>query len=448
MRHFNYLLLAVLVLAIASCNRPIRYDLIVENASIFDTQTGEVSNGKTILVNDGIIVGIINSNEPVRTKKVVDADGRLVIPGLIDTHASFEKSIYSTHKNANNHPKTLTTFYRNLYSRNYLPYGVTMALDMGTDSLWISQIINWKPNPKFADLLVSLNTSQLSKLKPDDFTSKVQSVIDTPIKYIYIDNCLEPQKEKLLKQKAEQKNIIVFEKTDCQLCSLEESKNIEYIISPILYIFNKCGDKTVVAKQIENVYGKQTKLPPSIYALEVFKYIVENNPALLDTIVSSINTHSGSISTNLHSMAGYCDLTHFKSEIDRNKIDLPNELKHRIEYNFNHLLSFVKKLHDSGISLRIGTNSDNGGLAFVSEQMLLADAGISASEIIKISTINAAKTLGIEKLYGSIEIGKKADLIIYDQNPLEDPKNFASTRRVIKSGKLFKRNMAKIDIDE
>lgn len=450
MRHFNYLLLAVLVIAIASCNRPIRYDLIVENASIFDTKTGEVSTGKTILVNDDIIVGIINSNEPVRTKKVVDADGRLVIPGLIDTHVSFEKAIFSTNKNADNHPKILTNFYRSRFSRNYMPYGITTAIDMGTDSLWLNQISQWQPNPKFTDLLVSYNSNYLSSTSSNAFLSKVQATMDSlsvkGIKYLYIDNCQDLQKNELLKQTAEQKNITIFEKSDCLPGDIKESKNIENIISPVLYFFNKYGDKTLVNKQIENVYGKIV-LPQELYALEVFKYIVENNPALLDTIVSSLKNTQVSISTNLHSMAEYCDQTHFNI-VDKDRMQLTKELKHRAEYSFNHLLSFVSKLHANGITLRIGTNSKKAGIAFISEQMLLADAGIPVAEIIKISTINGAKTLGIDKNYGSVEIGKKADLIIYDQNPLEDPKNFASPRRVIKSGKYFKRNDKRFELEE
>ncbi len=222
--------------------------------------------------------------------------------------------------------------------------------------------------------------------------------------------------------------------------------NIEYIYSPIINTFENNFDKKLLLNQIENVYGK-VDVPEEIYALEAFKYIVENNPALLDTLANKLSTQTISISTKLNSMAQYTDMSHMESN-NQNQFKLSKELKHRITYSFNHLLSFVKRIHNSGTSLRIGTNTENGGMAFISEQLLLAEAGISASDIIKISTLNAAKVLKLDNRFGSIEIGKKADLIIYDQNPLDDYKNFASTRRVIKSGKLFKRNPAKIDIEE
>ncbi|MGE0078186.1 MAG: amidohydrolase family protein [Bacteroidales bacterium] len=452
MKRYSYIILTALTILSVSCNRPIRYDLIVENATIFDVNTGEVIPGKTILVNGDSIVGIIDANEPVRTKKVVDADGRLVTPGNIDTHVSFEKAIYSTHKNADNHPKVLTTFYRSRFSRNYLPYGITTALDMGTEQQWLDQIYQWKQNPKFTDLLVSLNMEPFYDLDLNEFDSKIQNALNDlfskNVKYIYVDKCLSPEKSKLLKQRANQKNITIFEKIDSSPCSLKESPNIEHIYSPILYVFDKYGDRKAVDKQIENIYGKATKLPEEIYTLEVFKFIVENSPELLDTIIASIDPKTVSISSNLHSLAEYCDLNHFKSEINSDKIKLSNELKHRVAYNFNHMLSFVKRMHDSNISLRIGTNSQNAGKAFVAEQMILADAGINAADIIKISTINAAKALGIDNQVGSIEVGKKANLVIYDESPLDNPINFASTRRVVKSGRLFKRYAAKLDIEE
>lgn len=440
MKSYRLLIISTLALTIFSCNRPIRYDLIVENAAIFDTKTGEVTIGKTILIIGDSIVGIINSDEPVRTKKVVDADGRLVTPGNIDTHINFEKAIYSTHKNADNHPKVLTNFYRSKCSKNYLPYGITTIVDMTKDFNWASQMVKWQANPKFSDLIVAYTFSDMeqSSKSIDVLLSDLSSI---GVNHIYISNDKNNGLTKNIIEMASQKGIDVFIKP---INSFSDNNyvNIEYIYSPIINTFEKNFDKKLLLTQVENVYG-EVDVPEEIYALEAFKYIVENNPALLDTLANKLSRESTSISTKLNSMAQYTDMSHMKSNLNLSK-----ELKHRITYSFNHLLSFVKRIHNSGTSLRIGTNTENGGMAFISEQLLLAEAGISASDIIKISTLNAAKVLKIDNRFGSIEIGKKADLIIYDQNPIDDYKNFASTRRVIKSGKLFKRNPAKIDIEE
>lgn len=444
MKYYRLLIISTLALTIFSCNRPIRYDLIVENAAIFDTKTGEVTTGKTILIIGDSIVGIINSDEPVRTKKVVDADGRLVTPGNIDTHINFEKAIYSTHKNADNHPKILTNFYRSKCSKNYLPYGITTIVDMTKDFNWASQMVKWQANPKFSDLIVAYTFSDIeqSTQSIDVLLSDLSSI---GVNHIYISNDKNNSLTKNIVELASEKGIDVFIKP-INSFSDNNYANIEYIYSPIISTFENNFDKKLLLNQVENVYDK-VDVPDEIYALEAFKYIVENNPALLDTLANKLSNQKISISTKLNSMAQYTDMSHMESH-NENKFKLSKELKHRITYSFNHLLSFVKRIHNSGTTLRIGTNTENGGMAFISEQLLLAEAGISASDIIKISTLNAAKVLKIDNRFGSIEIGKKADLIIYDQNPLDDYKNFASTRRVIKSGKLFKRNPAKIDIEE
>ncbi len=444
MKYYRLLIISTLALTIFSCNRPIRYDLIVENAAIFDTKTGEVTTGKTILIIGDSIVGIINSDEPVRTKKVVDADGRLVTPGNIDTHINFEKAIYSTHKNADNHPKILTNFYRSKCSKNYLPYGITTIVDMTKDFNWASQMVKWQANPKFSDLIVAYTFSDIeqSSKSIDVLLSDLSSI---GVNHIYISNDKNTSLTKNIIEMASQKEIDVFIKPKNSF-SDNNYINIEYIYSPIINTFERNFDKKLLLNQVENVYGN-VDVPEEIYALEAFKYIVENNPALLDTLANKLSKSPISISTKLNSMAQYTDMSHMESN-NQNQFKLSKELKHRITYSFNHLLSFVKRIHNSGTTLRIGTNTEDGGMAFISEQLLLAEAGISSSDIIKISTINAAKVLKIDNQFGSIEIGKKADLIIYDQNPLDDYKNFASTRRVIKSGKLFKRNPAKIDIEE
>ncbi|HNV53037.1 MAG TPA: hypothetical protein PKM28_09120, partial [Tenuifilaceae bacterium] len=349
MKYYRLLIISTLALTVFSCNRPIRYDLIVENAAIFDTKTGEVTTGKTILINGDSIVGIINSDEPVRTKKVVDADGRLVTPGNIDTHINFEKAIYSTHKNADNHPKILTNFYRSKCSKNYLPYGITTIVDMTKDFNWASQMVKWQANPKFSDLIVAYTFSDIeqSSKSIDVLLSDLSSI---GVNHIYINNDKNNGLTKNIIEMASQKGIDVFIKP---INSFSDNNyvNIEYIYSSIINSFEKNFDKKLLLNQVENVYGN-VDVPEEIYALEAFKYIVENNPALLDTLANKLSKSPISISTKLNSMAQYTDMSHMESN-NQNQFKLSKELKHRITYSFNHLLSFVKRIHNSGTILRI-----------------------------------------------------------------------------------------------
>ena len=55
----------------------------------------------------------------------------------------------------------------------------------------------------------------------------------------------------------------------------------------------------------------------------------------------------------------------------------------------------------------------------------------------KLATIKSAELTGVSELYGSIEVGKKADLILIDGNPLENISNIRNVEWTMKEGKLF-----------
>jgi imidazolonepropionase len=75
---------------------------------------------------------------------------------------------------------------------------------------------------------------------------------------------------------------------------------------------------------------------------------------------------------------------------------------------------------------RVCTGSDSGfifqifGFGYVRELELLQEAGFNALEVLRSATILGAELLGIDNETGSIEVGKSADLLILDENPLDD----------------------------
>ena len=62
------------------------------------------------------------------------------------------------------------------------------------------------------------------------------------------------------------------------------------------------------------------------------------------------------------------------------------------------------------------------------------EAGFSAEEAIQVATLNGARYLGIDDRVGSIEIGKVADLIIFNGNPSADIQDIRRVETVFKSG--------------
>ena len=62
------------------------------------------------------------------------------------------------------------------------------------------------------------------------------------------------------------------------------------------------------------------------------------------------------------------------------------------------------------------------GYGFVRELELLREAGFHPLEVIRAATLKGAETLGLSDTIGSVEVGKMADVVIVDENPLENLK--------------------------
>lgn len=92
--------------------------------------------------------------------------------------------------------------------------------------------------------------------------------------------------------------------------------------------------------------------------------------------------------------------------------------------NYKLWMTFINDYKNAGGRIAVG--SDAGfiygvyGFGYVRELELLQEAGFHPLEVLQSATINGAKLLGLEKEVGSIELGKKADLVIVNENPLEN----------------------------
>jgi len=89
-------------------------------------------------------------------------------------------------------------------------------------------------------------------------------------------------------------------------------------------------------------------------------------------------------------------------------------------------MTFINEYKNRGG--RVTAGSDSGfiyqlyGFAYIRELELLREAGFHPLEVIRAATLNGAEALGAEKLIGSVEVGKMADFLIIEENPLENLK--------------------------
>ena len=94
--------------------------------------------------------------------------------------------------------------------------------------------------------------------------------------------------------------------------------------------------------------------------------------------------------------------------------------------NYKLWMTFINEYKNRGG--RVTAGSDSGfiyqlyGFAYIRELELLREAGFHPLEVIRAATLNGAEALGAEKLIGSVEVGKMADFLIIEENPLENLK--------------------------
>lgn len=108
------------------------------------------------------------------------------------------------------------------------------------------------------------------------------------------------------------------------------------------------------------------------------------------------------------------------------------------ENQFAWIKKFAKILFDNNISMLTG--SDTYGMVIVGfslskEFVFLQDAGVKPYQILLASTVEPARYLGVYGVQGTISVGKNADLILLNKNPLEDIKNIRSINGVMLKGK-------------
>jgi imidazolonepropionase-like amidohydrolase len=103
--------------------------------------------------------------------------------------------------------------------------------------------------------------------------------------------------------------------------------------------------------------------------------------------------------------------------------------------------SNLKSLASQGVLIATGTDAGNigtsHGSSYYDELVAMRDAGLSNWQVIRAATINGARALGRESAFGSIERGKRADLVVLEGNPAGDIRNVLKVRQVVRQGKVL-----------
>jgi hypothetical protein len=93
----------------------------------------------------------------------------------------------------------------------------------------------------------------------------------------------------------------------------------------------------------------------------------------------------------------------------------------------------------AGVGILAGCDGMVAGFCLHDELALMVRGGMSTAAALQTATINPARYLGLEQRFGSVAVGKRADLVLLDANPLDDISNVGRIQSVIIGGKVLSR---------
>jgi imidazolonepropionase-like amidohydrolase len=115
----------------------------------------------------------------------------------------------------------------------------------------------------------------------------------------------------------------------------------------------------------------------------------------------------------------------------------PPGLASRQRARLNDGLAVVARLHRAGVPIVAGTDQSVPGHSLHRELELYVKAGLSPFDALAAATIVPARAMKKDADSGTIEKGKRGDLILLDGNPLADIRNTRRIYRVITNGRVF-----------
>jgi imidazolonepropionase-like amidohydrolase len=117
-------------------------------------------------------------------------------------------------------------------------------------------------------------------------------------------------------------------------------------------------------------------------------------------------------------------------------LPVPEGMDETYRKSFDVVLKLTKLLYDNGIPILPGTDGLSG-FALHRELELYVQAGIPANKVLQLATLGAAQYTGKDKEYGSITVGKKADFLLIDGDPVHDISSIRKSKLVITAGKIY-----------
>ena len=117
-------------------------------------------------------------------------------------------------------------------------------------------------------------------------------------------------------------------------------------------------------------------------------------------------------------------------------LPVPDGREQQFQRSFEALLKMIKQLEDSGVSLVAGTDG-LAGFTLYRELELYVRAGLPASRVLRIATLQAAQVAGQDADLGTLDQGTLADLLLVEGDPTQRISDLRRPVMVVKGGRVY-----------
>jgi imidazolonepropionase-like amidohydrolase len=100
-------------------------------------------------------------------------------------------------------------------------------------------------------------------------------------------------------------------------------------------------------------------------------------------------------------------------------------------------MAVLRALHDAGVTVVAGTDQAVPGHSLHRELELYVAAGFTPLEAIQAATIVPARVMRRDRELGTLEAGKRADLVVIDGDPLADIRRLRRIVAVVRDGRVY-----------
>jgi imidazolonepropionase-like amidohydrolase len=163
--------------------------------------------------------------------------------------------------------------------------------------------------------------------------------------------------------------------------------------------------------------------------------------------------------TDLNTLAAMSELKYTPPQqveqwknIHQRRVNDPNFDRKKAEFIATNRMRILKSLHEGGVRILLGTDAPQQfsvpGFSIHREMALMVKCGFTPYQIIRSGTRNVGDYFKDKDNFGTVEIGKRADLILVQGNPLKDVANIAKNAGVMVRGRWMSESEIRGRLDE